>query len=136
MLSAALSPLFNAVNFCMSQNWDPRMAAVPFRAIDILCIGSFMFLISQFIRYLLGHTSRANFCVKNIVKFIALYILYILLAGLISTIATGKYVDGSAFFFIVTISIIKLAAKVMILISLGLILRMTFPIIEESKATV
>ena len=137
MILVGVVALGYSIYFCGSNQWDSRLVAVPLKFIEIICKGCFMFIMSHFIRYILAQDIGTSFIIRNMVRFIGCYVVYVIAAAIITIMASYNFSPGFGSSLMISASLIlSTLAKVLIWISLALVLRCVLPVINEFKTTV
>ena len=120
------------------ENYKIVISLIPLSIFNVIFYGLAILLLVQFIRYLVEEDYKQGWILRNGDKLFYLYALYIILSVVITyaTIFSSFPFSSTRGIFMIIVSLLSITIRVIILISLGQILRRILPVIEESKTLV
>jgi hypothetical protein len=120
------------------ENYKMVISLIPLSIFNIIFYGLAILLLVQFIRFLVEEDYKQGWILRHGDKLFYLYALYIILSVVITyaTILSSLPMSSTRGIFMIIVSLLSITVRVIILISLGQILRRILPVIEESKTLV
>ena len=120
------------------ENYKMVISLIPLSIFNIIFYGLAILLLVQFIRFLVEEDYKQGWILRHGDKLFYLYALYIILSVAITyaTILSSLPISSTRGIYMIIVSLLSITVRVIILISLGQILRRILPVIEESKTLV
>ena len=122
----------------ISENYKIVVSLIPLSVFNVIFYGLAILLLVQFIRFLVEEDYKQGWILRNGDKLFYLYALYIILSVVVTyaTILGSFPFSSTRGIFTIVVSLLSITIRVIILISLGQVLRRILPVIEESKTLV